>query len=115
MVSLNEILISKEERVKTQRSLLCEYKKPLICFTMNIAGPVKNSPLIERTFGIGTECILSKIPPEKILKKIGDDADIIIIDFHCETTSEKLAYGNYFDGKVTAVVGTHTLQFSLTL
>lgn len=70
MVSLNEILISKEERVKTQRSLLCEYKKPLICFTMNIAGPVKTSPLIERAFGIGTECILSKIPPEKILKKI---------------------------------------------
>ncbi len=45
---------------------------------------------------------------EKILKKIGNDADIIIIDFHAETTSEKLAFGNFFDGKATIVFGTHT-------
>lgn len=69
-VTLNEILISREERVKIQRSLLCTYKKPLICFTMNIAGPVKISPLIERAFAVGKECILSKIPKEKILKNI---------------------------------------------
>lgn len=45
---------------------------------------------------------------EKALKEIGDSADIIIVDFHAETTSEKLAFGNYFDGKVAAVFGTHT-------
>lgn len=45
---------------------------------------------------------------EKAIKEIGDNADVIIVDFHCETTSEKLAFGNYFDGKVTAVFGTHT-------
>ncbi|MBQ9758003.1 MAG: TIGR00282 family metallophosphoesterase [Clostridia bacterium] len=45
---------------------------------------------------------------EKIIDKIKNEADIIIIDFHCETSSEKLAFGNYFDGKVTAVFGTHT-------
>ena len=36
------------------------------------------------------------------------DADFIIVDFHGETTSEKLAMGYLFDGKATAVVGTHT-------
>ena len=45
---------------------------------------------------------------EKILKFAGKDCDIILIDFHAEATSEKLAFANYFDGRVTAVVGTHT-------
>lgn len=45
---------------------------------------------------------------EKVLAKIKDKAEIIIIDFHCETSSEKLAYAYYFDGKVSAIFGTHT-------
>lgn len=36
------------------------------------------------------------------------DSDIIIVDFHAETTSEKRAMGFFLDGKVTAVLGTHT-------
>ena len=35
-------------------------------------------------------------------------SDIIIVDFHAEATSEKIAFGHYLDGKVTAVLGTHT-------
>lgn len=38
----------------------------------------------------------------------GIDARIILVDFHAEATSEKLCMGFYLDGKVTAVVGTHT-------
>ena len=33
---------------------------------------------------------------------------IIVIDFHGEATSEKIAFGRYMDGRVSAVVGTHT-------
>ena len=40
--------------------------------------------------------------------KLKKDADFIVVDFHGEITSEKMAIGNFFDGKVTAVVGTHT-------
>ncbi len=36
------------------------------------------------------------------------DCDIILVDHHAEATSEKLALGHYLDGKVSAVVGTHT-------
>lgn len=36
------------------------------------------------------------------------ESDIFICDFHGETTSEKIAYGYAFDGKVTAILGTHT-------
>jgi metallophosphoesterase (TIGR00282 family) len=41
---------------------------------------------------------LSKIP----------EAKIIVVDIHAEATSEKRALGHYLDGRVTAVVGTHT-------
>ena len=36
------------------------------------------------------------------------DYDLLILDFHGETTSEKMAMGHFFDGKATLVVGTHT-------
>ena len=36
------------------------------------------------------------------------DADFIVVDIHGEITSEKMAMGHYYDGKATAVVGTHT-------
>ena len=45
---------------------------------------------------------------EKILRLMRKDCDAILVDFHAEATSEKLAFANYFDGQVTAVVGTHT-------
>lgn len=45
---------------------------------------------------------------EKLLKEIEKKADIIAVDFHAEATSEKLAFGNFFDGKVNIVAGTHT-------
>jgi metallophosphoesterase (TIGR00282 family) len=35
-------------------------------------------------------------------------AKVIIVDIHCEATSEKQAMGRYLDGRVSAVVGTHT-------
>jgi len=38
----------------------------------------------------------------------GFDGKIILVDFHAEATSEKIAMGWYLDGRVSAVVGTHT-------
>ena len=43
---------------------------------------------------------------DRILKDI--KSDYIVIDFHAEATSEKLAFAHYVDGRVTAVLGTHT-------
>ncbi len=40
--------------------------------------------------------------------KLKKDVDFIVVDFHGEVTSEKLAAGYLFDGKATMVVGTHT-------
>jgi len=40
--------------------------------------------------------------------KLKKDADFIVVDMHGEITSEKMAMGYLFDGKATAVIGTHT-------
>ncbi|MEP9411435.1 MAG: TIGR00282 family metallophosphoesterase [Candidatus Brocadia sp.] len=45
---------------------------------------------------------------DEILKDISKETKIIIVDMHAEATSEKIAMGWYLDGKVSAVVGTHT-------
>jgi len=42
------------------------------------------------------------------IEKLKDKCDVIIVDFHAEATSEKIAMGYYLDGKVSAVFGTHT-------
>ena len=46
-----------------------------------------------------------KIKKKMVLKK---DVDFLVVDFHGEITSEKMATGYYFDGQATCVVGTHT-------
>jgi metallophosphoesterase (TIGR00282 family) len=63
---------------------------------INVSGRVF-MPALDCPFRT-TEQILADLP----------EVDYIIIDFHAEATSEKQAFGYYFDGKVSAVVGTHT-------
>jgi len=44
----------------------------------------------------------------KIIDELQEKTSLIIVDFHAEATSEKVAMGWFLDGKVTAVIGTHT-------
>lgn len=43
-----------------------------------------------------------------LLDQLSDQTDAIVVDFHAEVTSEKVALGWYLDGRVAAVLGTHT-------
>ncbi len=45
---------------------------------------------------------------EKVINKLKNESDIIILDFHAEATAEKKAMGYFLDGKITAMFGTHT-------
>lgn len=45
---------------------------------------------------------------DRLLPLIRQETPLIIIDFHAEATSEKVAFGWYVDGRATAVIGTHT-------
>ena len=56
-VTLWEMLEARERRVLRQQALLSEYGRTLLCFTMNIAGPVKNSPPIRRGFALGMKLL----------------------------------------------------------
>ncbi|MBY8908806.1 TIGR00282 family metallophosphoesterase [Salinicoccus roseus] len=57
-----------------------------------------------RSFMDAIDCPFRKA--DGILEEV--EADEIFVDFHSETTSESLAMGHYLDGRVDAVVGTHT-------
>ena len=45
---------------------------------------------------------------EALLERLSGDADVFVVDFHAEVTSEKVAMGWHLDGRVAAVLGTHT-------
>jgi len=58
-----------------------------------------------RTFMLAIDCPLRAA--DAALEKI-PEGETVIVDMHAEATSEKVAMGRYLDGRVTAVVGTHT-------
>ncbi|MFX4260825.1 TIGR00282 family metallophosphoesterase [Pelotomaculum propionicicum] len=64
---------------------------------INLAGRIFQEPL---------DCPFRKA--DEIIARIKDKARIVIVDFHAEATSEKVAMGWYLAGRVSAVVGTHT-------
>ncbi len=45
---------------------------------------------------------------DKLLAELKPKPAVIIVDFHAEATSEKMAMGHFLDGKVSLVVGTHS-------
>ncbi len=49
-----------------------------------------------------------RVAEREIARVKEDGAQVILVDMHAETTSEKLALCFYLDGKVSAVIGTHT-------
>ena len=60
-VTLLQILDARERRASRQKALLSQYQKPLICFTMNIAGPVKLDPEIRKGFSYGSGLLLARL------------------------------------------------------
>ncbi len=59
-----------------------------------------------RAFMNNLECPFRTADRE--ISRLKDTTPVILVDFHAEATSEKLALGWYLDGKVSAVIGTHT-------
>jgi hypothetical protein len=49
-----------------------------------------------------------RLMTRRLLKELEGKVDLIFVDFHAEATAEKVAFGWYVDGRVAAVVGTHT-------
>jgi len=64
---------------------------------LNLEGRVFMQPLLS-PFEVGREEIA----------RLRGEAAVVVVDFHAEATSEKIALGWHLDGRVSAVVGTHT-------
>jgi 2',3'-cyclic-nucleotide 2'-phosphodiesterase len=59
-----------------------------------------------RIFMNGMDCPFRATSSE--IENLSKETNIIFVDFHAEATSEKIALGYFLDGKVSAVIGTHT-------
>ena len=68
-ITLPQILDEREERVAIQKDLLKKYSCPLISFTMNIAGPIKISPIITRAFNWGLAALERDLGAYEILSR----------------------------------------------
>lgn len=85
-VTLLEMLEARENRALRQRQLREQYGKTLICYTMNIAGPVKNSPQIRAGFLLGLRLLerqlsaagVEVVHREQIQEKTGNEAMLVV-------------------------------------
>ena len=69
----------------------------------NLVGVVN---LLGKTFMRCFECPFRAA--ERITSELKEITNIVVVDFHAEATSEKVAMGWFLDGRVSAVIGTHT-------
>jgi metallophosphoesterase (TIGR00282 family) len=65
---------------------------------INVQGRTFMQPILENPFRA----------VEIAVEKMRQQTSVIFVDAHAETTSEKIALGRFLDGKVSAVIGTHT-------
>ncbi len=65
-VTLSQMLIARERRAQRQRELLEKYRASLISFTMNIAGPFKDTLLVRQGFALGQRYLKQKLFYKKI-------------------------------------------------
>ncbi len=69
-------------------------------------GPAAVANLAGRVYMPPVDCPF--LSADRFLAEIDPDVRVILVDLHAEATSEKEALGYYLDGRVTALVGTHT-------
>lgn len=107
-VLLTEILAAREARVKRQQALLREFQSPLVSFTMNIAGPVKTSPLIRRAFDAGLSdlenALVGRILNRDVIHAVTGDEAMLSVDMDaselksiCTAIEERYPMGRLFD------------------
>lgn len=116
-VLLAEILKARESRAARQQALLREFCCPVVCFTMNIAGPVKTSPLIRRAFDTGLAALEAALGEytihsrEIIHEPTGDeaifcvDAEDSLLKTICTVIEEGSPMGRLFDMDVIGTEG----------
>lgn len=70
------------------------------------AQPLAIVSIMGQVFMRAVDCPFDAL--DRVLDEIGDQTDHILVDVHAEATSDKQMLARYLDGRVTAVLGTHT-------
>lgn len=89
--------INYPEDTPGQGSVVLETAKGKVG-VINVQGRTFMQPILENPFRA----------LDAAITKMREETAVIFVDVHCETTSEKIAFGRFMDGRVSAVVGTHT-------
>ncbi|MEI8340062.1 MAG: TIGR00282 family metallophosphoesterase [Verrucomicrobiota bacterium] len=89
--------INYPEKTPGQGSIVLETPKGKVG-VINVQGRTFMLPHLENPFRMIDEAVT----------KMRQETKVIFVDVHAETTSEKIAMGRFLDGRVSAVVGTHT-------
>ncbi len=101
-------LLDENERLLRPDNLPSEYGKGYTLVDMGFCS-VAVINLIGNVYLERYEAKNPFVEVDSLIERAKNDgAKIILLDFHAEATSEKRAMGFYLDGKVTAVLGTHT-------
>ena len=79
-VTLEQVLAARDARTQRQNALMERYHMPVISFSMNIPGPVKDTPLIRRAYDTGRDALLGVLKNEcvKVLRKEENQASYLI-------------------------------------
>jgi 2',3'-cyclic-nucleotide 2'-phosphodiesterase len=77
--------------------VVCDSRSGIPCAVINLQG---------RTYMPASDCPFRKA--DELLESLPAAARVRFVDFHAEVTSEKMAMGWYLDGRVSAMIGTHT-------
>lgn len=78
-----------------------------VAYYQTSAGPtVAVISLIGRVFMKPADCPYNAV--DRLIPRVKQKAEVVIIDMHAEATSEKIALGHHLDGKVSGIFGTHT-------
>jgi hypothetical protein len=75
-------------------------------------APARNGTRVAVVNMLGDLFLQPAVSPFEMVDDLVEDANretpVVLVDFHAEATSEKVAMARYLDGRVTAVIGTHT-------
>ncbi|MCR4950257.1 MAG: TIGR00282 family metallophosphoesterase [Solobacterium sp.] len=120
LVSAGADVVTTGNHVFSKKDIIRNFGNcPNLLRPLNLPGTQGHGYVIREVCGKKTAVVnvigsvfmnMETLPAVRMTETLLDtiEADVIVVDFHGETTSEKITFANYFCDRLTAVIGTHT-------